>query len=850
MRKHYKCPSLWSSNGLKKAGISVLALFGAIQGLNAQVSDYIFSQSNGTFSSIASTGTIVTGSEATTSTTNDTTGWTVTIPFNFNFNGTDYTSIYVNSNGGAVFGSTTSNAATVISSSTGYSGAVGVMNRDLWGVFITSGVTTSGSDIITNVGSFKGIEIGKTLNNVNGIPLNATITAFDETAGTITMSAPATSSSSAAVVRYGSGKVLTSVEGTAPNRVFVIEWIGYNDFNASVSGSNYLNFQLRLSETTNVISTVYGPYYNVNTTSRTNQIGLRGATNTDFNNRIGAVGNPWDSTSPGTSNSSNVSRDNTNFPASGLTFMWTPSTCKSPTAPTITSSSITANEAQVTWTASQSNPTNGYEVYYSTSNTAPTMSTVLDATNSVTSATNSATINGLTPSTMYYVWVRSACSSSDKSNWTSSASFTTLPTCFVPTALTVNSATITANSATASWTAPSTTPANGYEVYYSTSNTAPTSSTVLDATNSLTSTTTSVTIGNLLNSTTYYVWVRSVCIGTDRSVWTAMSSFRTLCQPPALLSTTGATVCPGNTATLSATADTGATINWYSSANGGTAIATGNSFTTPSINSTTSYWATASTGSTNSAGLTNAISTSGYTLEAGLFFNAITSFTLEGVYVYPTGTGAGTVTIALQDGSVSPATTIESITVNLTGNATPVKTYVPLNFTVPVGTNYKLMMMTRTGLVTGLIRESGTTWGSYPLTVPGVLSITNGNCCSGNTTSTSYYYFYDWKVVTGCESARQQVTATADSSVCLGTSETDLTKNNIKVYPNPFSDVLNISDIKNVKSISVMDIAGRLVKTFDKPASTLQLRELNAGMYMIVLHMNDGTKQTLKAIKK
>lgn len=850
MRKHYNCPSLWSSNGLKKAGISILALFGAIQGLNAQVSDYIFTQNNGTFSSIASTGTVVTGSEATTSTTNDTTGWTVTIPFNFNFNGSDYNSIYVNSNGGATFGTTTSTSASVISVSTAYNGAIGVMNRDLWGIFITSGVTTSGSNVITNVASFKGIAVGKALNNVNGIPAGATITAFDETAGTITMSAPATSSSSAAVVRYGSGRVLTSVEGTAPNRVFVIEWIGYNDNSTSVTGSNHLNFQLRLSETTNTISTVYGPTYNISTTARTNQIGLRGATNADFNNRSGAAGNPWNNTSVGASNSATVSRDDVNFPSSGLTFVWTPTNCKSPSALTITSSSITANGAQASWTAATPTPTNGYEIYYSTSNIAPTISTILNASNSTTSTTTSATINGLMPFTTYYAWVRSSCSSSDKSNWTSMASFTTLPTCFQPTALTVNSATITANSGTASWTAPSTVPSNGYEVYYSTSNTAPTSSTVLDATNSATSSTTSVSIGNLQTSTTYYVWVRSVCAGTDRSIWSAMTSFKTICQPPAILSASGATVCPGTTATLSATTSTGANINWYNAATGGTVLATGSSYTTPAISSTTNYWASAWTPSISTAGLMNAISTSGYTLEAGLFFNAITDFTLEGVYVYPTGTGAGTVTIALQDGSVTPATTIQSITVNLTGSATPVKTYVPLNFTVPVGSNYKLMMMTRTGLVTGLIRESGTTWGTYPIVTPDILSITNGNCCSANATSTSYYYFYDWKVVARCESARQQVTATADSSACLGTSETDLTKNNIKVYPNPFTDVLNISDIKNVKSISVMDIAGRLVKTFDKPASTLQLRELNAGMYMIVLHMNDGTKQTLKAIKK
>ena len=846
MRKHYNCPSLWSSNGLKKAGISILALFGAIQGLNAQVSDYIFTQNNGTFSSIASTGTVVTGSEATTSTTNDTTGWTVTIPFNFNFNGANYTSIYVNSNGGAVFGSTTSNAATVISSSTGYSGAVGVMNRDLWGVFITSGVTTSGSNVITNVASFKGIEVGKALNDVNGIPTGATITAFNETAGTITMSAPATSSSSAAVVRYGSGKVLTSVEGTAPNRVFVIEWNGYNDFNAAVAGSNHLIFQLRLSETTNAISAVYGPTYNVSTTAKTNQIGLRGATNADFNNRSGAAGNPWNNTSAGTSNSATVSRDDVNFPASGLTFIWTPTNCKTPSALTITSSSITANGAQPSWTAATPTPTSGYEIYYSTSNTAPTMSTVLDATNSVTSVTNSATINGLTPSTMYYVWVRSACSSSDKSNWTSSASFTTLPTCFVPTALTVNSATITANSAIASWTAPSPIPANGYEVYYSTSNTAPTSSTVLNATNSVTSATTSVTIGNLLNSTTYYVWVRSVCIGTDRSVWTAMSSFRTLCQAPGLLSTTGATVCPGNTATLSATADTGATINWYSSANGGTAIATGNAFTTPSINSTTNYWATASTGSLTSVGVSNpGALTNGGTTSAGTTFYmeaTVTNspVTVQSVDVFPNAVGNQSF-IRVYLGSSSTVIYEIPFTSNVASGGTIPQT-VPLYIVLDPGV-YRFKIE-GAGSYYRNYNASGGVGQSFPYG-SGDFKLTGGS-----NVTTGYYLFYNFIIGNLCESTRQQVTATADSSACLGTSETDLTKNNIKVYPNPFSDILNISDIKNVKSISVMDIAGRLVKTFDKPASTLQLRELNAGMYMIVLHMNDGTKQTLKAIKK
>jgi hypothetical protein len=227
---------------------------------------------------------------------------------------------------------------------------------------------------------------------------------------------------------------------------------------------------------------------------------------------------------------------------------------------------------------------------------------------------------------------------------------------------------------------------------------------------------------------------------------------------PQLTSTTPATRCGIGTVTLGATA-TGGTVNWYATATGGMPIATGNSFTTPALSATTTYYAaaTAGSGGTTTAGLTNAISTTDYTLEAGLFFNALSDFTLQGVYVYPQGTGAGTAEIALIN---SAGTTVQTITVNLTGSATPPKTYVPLNWNITSGTDYRLMMMSRSGGVAGLIRESGSSWGSYPLTLPGVLSITNGNCCSGLATSTSYYYFYDWQISTACETSRTPVIAT------------------------------------------------------------------------------------------
>jgi len=90
----------------------------------------------------------------------------------------------------------------------------------------------------------------------------------------------------------------------------------------------------------------------------------------------------------------------------------------------------------------------------------------------------------------------------------------------------------------------------------------------------------------------------------------------------------------------------------------------------------------------------------------------------------------------------------------------------------------------------------------------------------------------------------------AELSAALGTGEIVTKEKGIKVYPNPFADVLNISDVMNVKSISIVDIAGRLVKTIEKPNSALQLGDLKSGMYIVILNMNDGSKQTVKTIKK
>jgi hypothetical protein len=327
------------------------------------VTSYIFSQSSGTYTPITGT-LVIAATDHTTSGTTSLDGgfYPVTIPFTFNFNGTGYTALNISVNGFITFGTTppTATQTTPISSTTAYDGAIAVMARDLWGVYGAVGTRTSGSAVITAVNSFTGIAVGKPIRGT-GIAAGATILSWDATAGTITISANATATSTATYIGWPVGEIRTETVGIAPNRTFVIQFSKMADFNTTAPSGNAMDFQIRLQEGGGIaanqsISLVYGPLTNESTTARTNQVGLRGATNTDFNNRSSAT--DWNATIAGTLNTSSVTRTNVIFPASGLTYTWTPpSVCAGTPAPGNTLSSTATACAGVNFTLSlQNNP--------------------------------------------------------------------------------------------------------------------------------------------------------------------------------------------------------------------------------------------------------------------------------------------------------------------------------------------------------------------------------------------------------------------------------------------------------------------------------------------------------------
>ncbi|WP_284653394.1 T9SS sorting signal type C domain-containing protein [Flavobacterium terrisoli] len=79
---------------------------------------------------------------------------------------------------------------------------------------------------------------------------------------------------------------------------------------------------------------------------------------------------------------------------------------------------LSHDTAYLTWSGAAAN----YDIYHSTSNTAPTSGT----TPTATSGTTSGTVTGLSSSTLYYFWVRSNCGAGSTSTWLGPISSTTL----------------------------------------------------------------------------------------------------------------------------------------------------------------------------------------------------------------------------------------------------------------------------------------------------------------------------------------------------------------------------------------------------------------------------------------
>ncbi|MBW8524797.1 fibronectin type III domain-containing protein [Chryseobacterium chendengshani] len=330
---------------------------------NAQVSSYSFLQSNGTYTPLAASSATVLAT-ATSANSLDNAVYPVTLPFNVSFNGVNYSALNVSTNGFITFGTTVPGTATYspISSTETYAGAISAWGRDL--------------NAIANVTSVF-------------------------------------------------GNVSWGVEGTAPNREIVVQWTDFRPaYTTSATNAYTFSFQIRLRETSKTIAVVYkSGSYLAGTTAIANtvQVGLRGATNADFNNRLNSTAQAFNSSTAGTANTSaqayNTSAATPGMPGDGLTYTWSPPSCFAPSG--LVSNATSPVSANIGWSAPSTVPANGYEYIVSTTNTTP-----LPATAGTPTTALSVPVNTLITGTTYYWWVRSICSTTDKSTWVAGPPFT------------------------------------------------------------------------------------------------------------------------------------------------------------------------------------------------------------------------------------------------------------------------------------------------------------------------------------------------------------------------------------------------------------------------------------------
>lgn len=339
--------------------------------------------------------------------------------------------------------------------------------------------------------------------------------------------------------------------------------------------------------------------------------------------------------------------------------------------------------------------------------------------------------------------------------------------CAAPTLQPVG--TLSSNSAAVSWTVPAGTTAASYDLYYSTTNTAPTGATAPSIPGIPSA---SYTLSNLQPATNYYYWVRTNCsTATGQSVWSFSGVFKTLC---------------GDVGSLFENFDSYATGSvvpdcWARLAGTGSQTITS---TTPASGTRNIYQFTGTTATPTYAILPNFSNINAGTHR--LRFKARVSSGAPGSLI------VGYVTSTSDAGTFVPLQTL-SIT-NTSYTAAGAEYTVPVPNTVPAGAR---------------------------------LAIRSAN--DGKS-----YYWDDmyWEV-----------------AAMMATSETGSAKK-LTVSPNPFRNILYVSEAEKIASVTVSDMAGRVVRTMDRPSKEIELSFLNAGLYLVTFRLKDGSQYTVKAVKQ
>lgn len=98
----------------------------------------------------------------------------------------------------------------------------------------------------------------------------------------------------------------------------------------------------------------------------------------------------------------------------------------------------------------------------------------------------------------------------------------------------------------------------------------------------------------------------------------------------------------------------------------------------------------------------------------------------------------------------------------------------------------------------------------------------------------------------GPDGANSNIVGIDTFSVDRTLSTDDFFKNNFAVYPNPTRDVLNVSNVNSLEitDATITDINGRIVKEFRSSIASINVSDLNAGIYFLKINTLEGLGTT------
>jgi len=559
---------------------------------------------------------------------------------------------------------------------------------------------------------------------------------------------------------------------------------------------------------------------------------------------------------------------------------------------------ITSTGATVAWASSASTQATSYAVYYSTSATAPTSTTAPQLNNLTGTSTP---IGGLNPNTTYYYWVKTNCSNATgQSVWSFSGTFktacgpvtslsenfdsyatgTTLPDCWVR------------NFVNGTMSISSTTPASGTRNVYQTNTSTQTPSTVvlpefsninagthwLKLKARVNTATGTLNVGYVTNPTDASTFVLLQALSITNTNYTSTNPEYTVIVPSSVPANARLAVrntadgkgyywddvvwepvpsCfPPTALTPSAVTATSATLNWtapssapasgyeyaYTTANtaptvSGTPVS-GTSVTISLPSSSTTYylWVRSKCTATDMSVWTSVSVTT----------KAVNDECSAPVAITPGGTFGTNPVIATTVGATGTSDTTATHSCQNTGfNDTWYSVVVPASGNLTIETQ-SVSGSSVTDTVLGVYTGS---CGSLTQVGCDDDSSSDGNFSLVSLTGQTPGATLLIGVWNYSNSTNGQFRISAYDAT-LATSEVSAVKKDIKVYPNPFKDVIYISETKDIKSVTVYDVAGRIVKQVNDASKEIHVGELKEGMYLVKVSFKDGTESVAKAIKK